>query len=96
MLLLRFKQEVERISGTELKRISNKMAAQKVKERALRLKLLERCQGLCELCHRAPDWRGLSKHEKIFRSQGGDPLDPDNCLMLCGVCHDLKHGIIDK
>lgn len=81
---------------TELKRISNKMAAQKVKERALRLKLLERCQGLCELCHRAPDWRGLSKHEIKFRSQGGNPLDEDNCLMLCGVCHSKEHHIKER
>ena len=76
-----------------MKRISDKMAAQKVKERELSQKLLERCQGLCEDCGRAPDWRNLSKHEIVFRSRGGGPLDESNCLMLCGKCHSKRHGI---
>ena len=76
-----------------MRRISKAMVAQKSKERVLIHQLLERCQGLCEDCGRTGDWRGLSKHEKIFRSRGGDPLDPSNCLMLCGTCHNLKHGI---
>jgi hypothetical protein len=79
-----------------MRSVSVKMAKQKRLEKELILKLLERCHGLCELCGKWPDWRGLSKHEKIFRSQGGDPLDPNNCLMICGICHDKEHGIIDK
>jgi len=73
--------------------ISSKMAVQKRKERALIRVLLERCHGLCEDCGKLPDWRGLSKHEKVFRSRGGDPLDPDNTEMLCGKCHARKHGL---
>ena len=37
--------------------------------------------------------RGLYKHEIKFRSQGGDPLDPNNCLMVCGKCSSKEHGI---
>lgn len=69
---------------------------QNQKEKELKQQLLERCGGLCENCHQLPDWRGLSKHEKIFRSHGGDPLDPDNCEMLCGRCHNAKHGVYEK
>lgn len=76
-----------------MKKISNKMVKQKKQEKELILKLLERCHGLCEDCGRLPDFRGLSKHEKVFRSHGGDPLASDNCLMLCGVCHSKRHGI---
>lgn len=69
------------------------MLAQKRKEKDLTLVLLERCKGLCEDCGRWPDSFGLAKHEKVFRSHGGSPLDPDNCVMLCKTCHDKRHGI---
>lgn len=26
-------------------------------------------------------------NEIVLRSKGGDPLDPDNCELLCGACH---------
>jgi len=55
--------------------------------------LLPRCKGLCEACGKRPDWRGLVKHELVHRSQGGDPLDPDNCQMRCGSCHSAVHGV---
>jgi len=32
-------------------------------------------------------------HEHLHRSQGGDPTDPDNCILLCGVCHMRAHGL---
>lgn len=32
-------------------------------------------------------------HEWVLRSQGGDPLDETNCLLLCSECHlRLIHG----
>jgi len=64
------------------------MASQKRKEAVLSQKLLERCGGVCERCGKWPSPLGLSKHEIIKRSHQGDPLDPANCLMLCGPCHD--------
>jgi len=50
-----------------MRRISKKKSRQQYQERKLIPKLLERCQGLCEECGRLPDFRGLSKHEIIFR-----------------------------
>ena len=55
--------------------------------------LLIRCKGICERCKQAPDFRGLAKHERTFRSHGGNPLDPDGVEMLCGKCHSLAHNI---
>lgn len=55
--------------------------------------LLIRCKGLCEICGKLPDWRGLGKHEIKSRAQGGDPCDPDNCQLSCGRCHAREHGI---
>lgn len=30
-------------------------------------------------------------HEKLPRSAGGDPADPDNILLCCRQCHDYVH-----
>lgn len=63
------------------------------KERELKQKLLKRCGGRCENCGNLPDFRGLSKHEKKFRSKGGDPLDENNTILVCGKCHAKFHRI---
>jgi hypothetical protein len=78
---------------TPIKCVSKKMARQKVKERELSQKLLEKCGGYCMRCGRLPDWRGLSKHELIFRSRGGNPLDENNTILICAACHAELHGI---
>ena len=76
-----------------MRRVSTRMAKQRRKERELAEVLVNESQGRCKSCGQPPDWRGLSKHEKVKRSQGGDPLDPENCVMLCGRCHSREHGI---
>ncbi len=49
--------------------------------------------GVCEKCHRTPDdFRGLSPHERVFRSHGGE-LSLANSEMRCGFCHSSIHGI---
>jgi 5-methylcytosine-specific restriction endonuclease McrA len=32
-------------------------------------------------------------HEVIPRSRGGDATDPENCKLLCPVCHQKAHGL---
>lgn len=76
-----------------INKISKKKVIQMREEVVLKQQLLIRCKGLCEICGNLPDWRGLSKHEIKSRAQGGDPLDPDNCLMTCGKCHSGEHHI---
>ena len=78
-----------------MRRVSVKKARQRSKERTLACELLQRANGRCENCNQLPDWRGLAKHERKHRSQGGDPLDPGNCLMLCGRCHSKEHGLTE-
>lgn len=78
-----------------MRQVSRERAKVLYKERKLIHELLQRCGGLCEMCKELPDWRGLSKHEKIHRSQGGDPADKDNCLMVCGKCHSKCHGLVE-
>ncbi len=70
--------------------VSRAKARQKRVEVELIQDLLEQCNGLCEVCRHGPDWRGLAKHEIRFRSRGGDPTDPLNCIMACGICHDHR------
>jgi 5-methylcytosine-specific restriction endonuclease McrA len=43
-------------------------------------------------CGKRPDWRGLSLHHKKKRSQGGK-TSVDNCILICGSCHSMEHGI---
>lgn len=41
----------------------------------------------------APECRGWwDGHEPLRRSQGGDPLDPDQVLTLCRAHHDYVHA----
>lgn len=71
---------------TAIRKVSKSMAAQKRQESQLTQRLLERCQGLCEICGQHG---GLVKHEIIFRGRQGDPLDPLNVLMICPIkCHN--------
>ena len=80
-----------------MKRISEKMKAQKVKEKELSLKLWLKQKGRCAnpecQCDLMWCFPPASKHEIKRRSQGGDPLDEKNCQMLCGVCHLRASGI---
>ena len=75
---------------TPIRAVSQKRAAQRRKEVVLTQRLLELCGGNCEVCNNPPDFRGLAKHEIIFRGRGGDPTDLLNCLMACGLCHDHR------
>lgn len=78
---------------TPIKRISKKMQKQKVQEAKLTQELLEKSNGVCALCGKAPDFRGLAKHEVVHRSQGGSAIDPNNTILICGRCHSKEHGI---
>lgn len=64
-----------------------------MRERELKLELFKRQKGKCARCGGTEDWRGWQKHEIIFRSQGGDPLDINNCELLCGKCGSKAHNI---
>jgi 5-methylcytosine-specific restriction endonuclease McrA len=79
-----------------IRAVSQKRQAQMKAEKELSKKMLDKCGGKCMKCGNLPDWRGLSKHEIIFRSQGGNPLDESNCLILCGTCHNRVHGIFEE
>jgi 5-methylcytosine-specific restriction endonuclease McrA len=79
--------------NTHLTKVSSKMRKQKVQEAKLTQELLENSNGVCALCGRAPDFRGLAKHEIVHRSQGGSAIDPNNTILICGRCHSKQHGI---
>ena len=82
---------------TPLKRVSKKRAQQLREEAKLKQKLLEKTdedyetRGCCPICGRWPDFRGLSPHEKVFRSHAGKPSE-ENTSLACGKCHSRSHG----
>jgi len=85
-----------RLKRTKLNPISKKTQARKQKWNELVKRLIEeRAHGRCEECHELPDFRGLHGHHIIYRSQGGEDTE-ENCIVLCGRCHDLAHGIKDS
>jgi len=59
-----------------------------------------RARGRCERCgipvsYALPPWhrRRAQVNERVPRSRGGDPRDPDACELLCRDCHlpDGRH-----
>jgi hypothetical protein len=50
--------------------------------------------GRCENCGQLPDFRGLQKHHKLFRSHLGRD-NKSNIEWLCGKCHHARHGIYE-
>jgi len=75
---------------TPIRKISDKKIRQNILERKLKNQLLSERGARCEKCGRTD--MVLDKHEVLHRSQCGDPLDPDNCVILCRCCHDAVHG----
>lgn len=82
-------------SNKKINQMSNGKYKQTKEEQKLKKELMERCQGLCENCGKAPTEFPftLDKHEKVFRSKGGNPLDPENCIMICRACHQKFHHL---
>ena len=76
----------------KIRRISKKKRKQLLREKELTAILWEKQNGLCADCGRALRF-GSAKHEIKFRSQGGDPTDENNCILLCLPCHSKRHGI---
>lgn len=73
---------------TPINKISKKKQRQMRQERLLELELCEK-YGYC--CHYCGKTSLIVKHEIVFRSHGGDPTDPENCIILCRECHNKAH-----
>lgn len=91
---LKRKTPIKSYTRLKSKKPMNKISAkQKLKNKELaRINPPE--DGLCENCHRPPDFRGLQKHHIVFRSKNGNDTR-DNIKWLCGGCHNLMHGITE-
>ena len=80
----------------QLKRKPLNKLSPKQKTRIMKLaQMLPPEDGLCQSCRQKPDFRGLAKHHKAFRSQGGND-DTSNLIWVCGKCHAQFHGIKEK
>lgn len=79
---------------TPLKRTKpmKKASATQRKRNAYLRTIIPPADGLCKRCHKTPDWRGLAKHHKKFRSHGGTD-DDSNLIWVCGRCHAELHGL---
>ncbi len=79
-----------------IRKISDKRAIEIQQEAELRRVLYIKQKGLCADCGGQPDWRGWQKHEIVFRSQGGSPIDEKNCILICYPCGAKRHNIREK
>lgn len=81
----------EAAKPASVRRVSPKMRAQHGREARCKDLLRRRSHGRCEACarlHDGPIRPGVDKHEIKSRGRGGDPCDPENCLLVCRPCHD--------
>lgn len=51
-----------------------------------------RCEALAILPHVCQGPGPLQVHEPLTRARGGDPLDPDQCLLVCPWSHRWIHA----
>ena len=79
---------------SSIKKQSKAKAEQLRMEKAVKEFVFARSNGQCEAClaRSLPIKMATTKHERIMRSVGGDPLDPNNCLAVCNDCHVWIHG----
>lgn len=102
-------KKTEQSHNSTLRCVSLKKAKQMKEEAAFAHALKGACQYKCQFCgadyHN--DIGNLDKHEIVFRSHGGDPLDRLNTVILCRInktsnpwtegCHQLaQKGLITK
>ena len=80
-------------AGVKRTRRINHVSTKGRRRRALEKKLdlylmIVRAEGLCEICGREPDWRGLSGAHIEPRNYTGSNDTAGNKLCACGRCHD--------
>lgn len=65
--------------------------------KAQRMRLLNRCGGLCEVCGKPPDRRGLGVSHEDAKGMGGTRriYEDKDLKMRCGKCHSLRHHIYE-
>lgn len=78
---------------TPIKRISAKKKQELLAEARIKVALIERANGHCELCGKRPDFRGLRPHHTGIGASR-KPLSLDD-KMACGKCHSGKHLILE-
>lgn len=83
---------LKRKTPLKAKKVINKMSDKQRARSTVLSKIPPPDDGRCENCHELPDFRGLQKHHKIFRSHNGSD-DRDNIIWVCGKCHGIFHGI---
>lgn len=86
-------KKTARSYNSTLRGASDKRRKQLLLENELKEKLYKKQNGRCAKCGGSCDWRGWQKHEVVFRSQGGDPTDENNCELICAKCHAKEHDI---
>jgi len=81
------------VKRTPLRKVSSRKSKELRLEKLTREIVLERSNYKCEAClvRGLPQQAATDKHERIMRSMGGNPTDPENCLAVCNGCHRWLH-----
>ena len=74
------------------KRVTARRYRQDIATRGrVRAQVIARDQCRCRVCGVVVSFSGAHVHEVVFRSQGGNPLDPAQCVTTCPRCHREVH-----
>jgi 5-methylcytosine-specific restriction endonuclease McrA len=87
------KRGIKQLKRTPIRRISEKQV--EINKILHSLDSAYPGDSKCQKCHNLPDFRGLVKHHKVFRSRGGEHTK-ENIIWCCCKCHNKFHGIIEK
>lgn len=78
--------------------VSEKQARELALRKKVKQELIEEFGNRCMICGKLPDFKDgrgeLHLSHTISLAQGGK-TDKENCRLLCRVCHNKRHGIVE-
>lgn len=78
------------------------MSSRRRADVAARAEVVRQVHERDRTCQAAPVWPdvecggGFDVHEPLTRARGGNPLDPDQCVLLCHFHHRAVHDNPDR
>ena len=83
---------------SQMKKVSGKQARELALRRKVKLELIGKFGNRCMICGKSPDFKDgrgeLHLSHTISLAQGGKTTE-GNCQLLCRICHNKHHRILE-